>query len=231
MAKQITYIQRSPSGAFFIFTIDEDALVRFDAQQKLTKLLKDKGGSIITDYSVNLQLVNGDAAAHRSLDLAGEFVLFSDGLSEEAFKACFTGGEPSTIDNFMARSVYLGEAARLVFNTASLQAVIHKKHSTEVDTIFLPDTWITDLDKALSYRLSDTPVTRLEQVASIAARGTAQDLLATVSWGADDVDDGSLSDDEKREVLAAIQEEHDCNTGITWEVIAIHRDQILERRG
>jgi hypothetical protein len=51
----------------------------------------------------------------------------------------------------------------------------------------------------------------------------------TITWHFTDIQeiDDSLTDDEARQVLQMLKKYHDCNNGITWEVIQSTIDTFL----
>jgi hypothetical protein len=58
---------------------------------------------------------------------------------------------------------------------------------------------------------------------------TKHDDSITIEWHIDDVHGESnyaLTDDQCREVLRRVEQYHDCNVGINWDVIRYHTNDV-----
>ena len=58
---------------------------------------------------------------------------------------------------------------------------------------------------------------------------TKYDDAITITWHIDDVHGESkytLTDDQCRDVLRRVEQYHDCNVGINWDVITHHTDAV-----
>lgn len=100
-------------------------------------------------------------------------------------------------------------------------AVIKENHYVEAST---PEEAFAKVRKLMQEKYSENALVE----GSVDGQVMPTDQI-TVGWGIDDVASqrSGLTDDQCREVLASVKQDHDSNEGINWDVIDIAIDRMF----